>query len=450
MANTTKETGSAGVSAVYSIDTTFVQDFIEDLSTDEAILELTGEDSIYDVFLNMLDKNGIVKSKIETRRNSVLDLPIILTPKDPEEANAQEVSDFIYNMLLDDDRAADTYELMLGLLDSVALGFSAAEPIWDLDYLEKTGYYLPKRYNFYKHSQITFKNDGSYVLTNNANAIEIPKYHCLMMRFNRNRSQRGHSILYPVFWYYWFSKNGIRWWFKFLEKFGSPTTIVKYRPDSTGEARKKAFEAARNIHGASSSAVPESFNVDFLEATRSGTADYKEFQDWCEQCITETILGQTGTTRQGQYGTQAQSTVQERVMNSYRRSDALRLQKVMQELVNWLVELNYGEDAPQVVFKFDISEKKDLATLSQVHERLVNAGMKIPMSHIRDIYGIPEAAEGEDILQSGGNTETAEALAKFSDEQKKPADAFRDMIDEITDKAVQESVSIVGHMYDRK
>ena len=70
---------------------------------------------------------------------------------------------------------------------------------------------------------------------------------------------------------------------------------------ATEEEKETALRAARALRSESAVAMPEGFEIQILEASGKGTASYEEFLKYWDDAIAKIILGQTGTTRQGQY-----------------------------------------------------------------------------------------------------------------------------------------------------
>lgn len=86
-------------------------------------------------------------------------------------------------------------------------------------------------------------------------------------------------------------------WATFAEVFGMPLRKGTY-PAHNPQARKELLEAMDEMGAASSVAVPDGSNIEFVQNTTStsGKGIHECFADWCDKQISKTILTNTLTT----------------------------------------------------------------------------------------------------------------------------------------------------------
>jgi phage gp29-like protein len=118
---------------------------------------------------------------------------------------------------------------------------------------------------------------------------------------------------------------------------------------------------------------------------------------WCDEQISKAVLGQTMTTDNG--SSRSQADVHDRVRMDIARWDARQLENTLNEfLVRPFVIMNYGpQDAyPRVVLR--LSEPEDLKMLVDALIPLIDRGMEVQMSEVRDKFGLSEPEKGAAML----------------------------------------------------
>jgi phage gp29-like protein len=124
---------------------------------------------------------------------------------------------------------------------------------------------------------------------------------------------------------------------------------------------------------------------------------FKEMAVWCDEQISKAVLGQTMTTDNG--SSRSQADVHDRVRMDIARWDARQLENTLNEfLVRPFIIMNYGpQDAyPRVVLR--LSEPEDLKMLVDALIPLIDRGMEVQMSEVRDKFGLSEPEKGAAML----------------------------------------------------
>jgi phage gp29-like protein len=153
----------------------------------------------------------------------------------------------------------------------------------------------------------------------------------------------AHQLYWPVF----FKKQGLGFWLRALEKFGAPSTVVKYPAGAGKDVAQKALAVARALRIDGAAAVPDTMVLELLEAMR-GTVDQATFHRQMQASIAKIILGQTMTTDDG--ASLAQGKVHEGVKEELVDADAeLQCESFQTGPATWLTQWNFpGATTPQI------------------------------------------------------------------------------------------------------
>lgn len=192
----------------------------------------------------------------------------------------------------------------------------------------------------------------------------------------------GHWLYWPAF----FKRNGIKYWLTFLEKFGSPTGKGTYPAGALPAERNKLLQALSAIATDTGIIVPEGMQIELLEASRSGTADYTALYDRMDRAIAKVVLGQVGST-EGTPGKLGNDELQSDVRDDIIKADAdLICESFNRSIVRWLTEWNFpGAAVPRVYRKCEPEE--DQNKKAERDNKICTMGFKPTLKHIQDEYG---------------------------------------------------------------
>jgi phage gp29-like protein len=202
-------------------------------------------------------------------------------------------------------------------------------------------------------------------------------------------------------WLYWpahFKKNDLRFWLMFMEKFAAPTALGEYPPEldqAVGEdaqiaaaVKKNALLAATQaIHLDSGIVIPQGMKLSLLEATRNGTADYKELYDRMQGVIAKVMVGQTASI-EGTSGKLGSEHERGKVKDEYVKADAdLICGSFNQQVARWLTEWNYPDAAVPMVWRV-LDDDEDLNLRAERDSKIFAfSGLKPRLEYVREVYG---------------------------------------------------------------
>lgn len=291
-------------------------------------------------------------------------------------------------------------ELLFDLLDGLGKGVGVCEILWST----RDGW-IPRDYEwvdprFLKPDSDTLREFR--LLTDEQPVDGIPltpgKY---VMHYPRLKSglplRNGLARLVAVM--YMLKSFTVRDWWAFAEKFGIPIVVGKYGNNATPEQIQTLISAIASIASDAGCAIPQSMQLEMQEtASRNGGgALFKEMAEWCDAQTSKAVLGQTMTTDDG--SSRAQADVHDRVRMDIVKWDARQLENTLNEfLVRPYIQFNYGPQERYPLVKLPISEPEDLKAFVDALIPLIDRGLRVQESEIRDKFGLAEPEKDASIL----------------------------------------------------
>ncbi|CFB66662.1 DUF935 domain-containing protein [Yersinia enterocolitica] len=365
------------------------------------VLRQAAEGNALDYFIlaeEMEERDLHYSSVLRTRKLTVAGLePTVEAASD--DARDIEIADAVRTMI----ERPQIPELLFDLLDGLGKGIAVVEILWDIS---SSTQWVPRDYSwvdprFLKMDAETLRQ--VHVLTEaqpfHGEPLAAYKYIVHQPRLKsglplRNGLARLVAVMYML------KSFTVRDWWAFGEKFGLPITLGKYGPNASTEDIQTLIDAIASLASDAGCAIPASMQIDMVEtASRQGGGDlFKGMAEWCDAQTSKAVLGQTMTTDDG--SSQSQANVHNQVRMDIARWDARQLENTLNEfLVRPFIMLNYGpqDNYPNVCLR--INEPENLKALVDALIPLIDRGMKVQASVLRDKFGLPEPEAGSDILQ---------------------------------------------------
>lgn len=255
-------------------------------------------------------------------------------------------------------------KLCFDLLDATLKGFSVSEIVWR----NVGGTILPVKIVSQDQRRFAFDQEWKPRLLTYANMTEgeaVPDKKFIVHRFGvKGNNPYGLGLGSMLFWPVLFKREGVAFWMVFLEKFASPTPVGKYPQGTPDAEQRKLLNSLTEMVQSGAVVVPLGSEVNYLEATRAGTASY---EDWCLYWDKQMSLGVFGSTlatdTQGA-GSRAASETHSDVEQAIIDADADLLASTLQStLFQWILDFNVpGAEAPLVrrVLAEDAHDKEKL------------------------------------------------------------------------------------------
>lgn len=362
-----------------------------------------------ELFLEMEDRDLHLVSVLNTRREAVAQLPVVVVPASAG-ARDRRVATFVQETI----NNIDNFEgALVELMNAVPHGYAGAEIDWTV-----SGGKVGVRSLLWR-SPTFFRPDPDHVdrwrVLTDADPVQGELLQPGAWVWHEARAKAGQTAAQAALgrvlaWAWMFKSYTLKDWLTFTETYGAPLRIGRYQP-GTSEADRDILYSVVQALGADAAAVlPEGTTVEFIEAgqTRSSVDVYRLLVEWAEKAQSKAVLGQTLTTDEGKSGTRAQAQVHEDVRQDLLRADAGRLGRTLtRDLVRPLVQMQFGSQVPTPRLTLRSEPPEDVAGRASLYVNLSKLGVRFPTKHIHATFGIPEPVGDEPTYGELAATATA-------------------------------------------
>ncbi|MDM7320244.1 MAG: DUF935 family protein [Fervidobacterium sp.] len=369
------------------------------------------------------------KSVLQTRIMSVASLEWTLEITD-KSSQGKKIYEFVYDVL----KKLNLFEAFTHLLDAIAKGWSVAEIVWDTS----GKLYVPAELKPVDASLFMYK-DGKFLIDDGKEGIEIPQYKAIIHRYSLSTKVAG-GVARNVLWAWVFKSFVLRDWARFLELFAQPIRIGKYHAGATQEDVNVLKQAVFNLGSDAAAVIPAEMAIEFVEAGGKASSGelYHKLIQYIDKQVSKVVLGQTMTVDEG--SSYAQAKIHQEVRYDLLKADATSLaQTIQKQLIEPLVEINFGKEAQAPVFKFIVAEPEDQQAFVDNITKLVQIGVEVPHQWIRAKLGIPEPTEVEEhSMQKINETNEKEIEEYIADRlEEETEEEWMKIVDKIRDLVFQ-------------
>ena len=352
---------------------------------------------------DMEEKDTHVLSELAKRRRAVQRLGFnIVPPLNPSREERRDTE--MLNEVLDSFSWFDDF--IFDATDAILKGFSCQE---------FTGW--ERADNLIVPTGIEWIDPSTFqVNPNNRNELRLSDGSCEgveLQPFNWvrhiSRSKSGYlartGLVRTLVWPFIFKNYSVRDLAEFLEIYGIPIRLGSYPTGATEDEKRTLLRAVMSIGHNAGGIIPSGMSIDFQSAANGTSDPFLSMNDLMERAQSKAILGGTLTSQaDGATSTNALGNVHNEVRDEVCHSDARQLAAtITRDLIQPLYSLNgvsFSNPRRHPRFEFDITQAEDIASYAAALPSLVNIGWRIPRSWAHDRLQIPEAQDGEEILQS--------------------------------------------------
>ena len=195
----------------------------------------------------------------------------------------------------------------------------------------------------------------------------------------------GFADLSLCYWPVIFKKGGMRFWLSFAEKFGGAWAIGKQPRTATQEERDALLTGLEEMLANGIGTIPDDGAVEIIEmAGKSASADlYERLVMHCRGEISIVLTGTNQTMEASSNRASAHAGMD--VARDLRAADAEIVAAAVNQLIRWMVEINWpGADAP-VWSLWDQEEQDELQ--AQRDERNAKSGARFTVAYWQRAYG---------------------------------------------------------------
>ena len=368
-----------------------------------------GDYAVYD----QIRRDAEVKSTFQQRRLALTSKPWRVVPGD-ESSQAQAAADELAENLeaIDWNKATDR------MLYGVFYGYAVAEIMWGIDgnrviFDPEQGGIKVRRQREYRWD---VNGDLHRLTKQKPQGLKVPDRKFWTFTWGEYHADEpyGQGLGHYLYWPAFFKRQGLKFWLIFLERFGQPTIVGKMKEGSYNDpASRNAVSAALQALRVDTSVVmPDSVEIDLLEAARSAGGGYEQMHDKMDAAIAKVVLSQTMTSNDG--SSRSQAEVHMNVRQEVVESDAELLNASFNEgPVKWWTAYNYGADVPAPKVERITEEPDDLNALAERDTKIYALGYDPTPEYIERNYG--EGWEKRETPEPGDEPAVSELLSQFAE-----------------------------------
>lgn len=326
-----------------------------------------------------------VKSLLGKLKSSALNYPLLIE----QGKSSGRVYDFIKDIPLFRNMTRKNRRI----LSALDYGFSVSELVWK----EQGSLMIPENFITRRPERFYFSADWRTFLRQDGQSKELDQnYKWLIYRHDPDdENPYGTSVLRCVYWAWMFKQAGYDFWLQATEKFSVKSIVALFDMDGSEDTiSARASSIAQMLMGIQSGSAAAVGNVSKIsDVGMSGDlSHFRELVDACDVQISYGLTGQAIATSTTNGGSLALGEVQADLLYEESKAIALELQGVLQKIIDWTVELNFGEGTPAPQIVFDVERRASFEQVMQAVDR------KIPLSRsaLYSYYALPEPADEND------------------------------------------------------
>ena len=197
----------------------------------------------------------------------------------------------------------------------------------------------------------------------------------------------GQADMARTFWPTKLKQGGMDFWFRFLEKYGTPWLVGKQPRSSDDEATEKLLDMLEAMIQDAVAVIPDDSSISIVEAAgKAGSAEvYREFLTHMRSEVSIALLGQNQTTEADT--NHASATAGQDVTDDIRDAHAGIVCSAINQLIAWTVELNWGGEAPTYSMW---AEDEVNQVMAKRDESLQKAGARFTHQYFMRAYKLQE------------------------------------------------------------
>jgi phage gp29-like protein len=358
------------------------------------------------------------RSQLGTRKGALLGIePQVEAASDA--AGDQTIADAVREMV----GRPQFGELVEDLVDALGKGYAVSEVIWNTKapVWEPIAYKWrdPRWFQFDRVDRTTLRlKDVGFPdgvdLAPGKFVVHVPK-------LKSGIPIRG-GLARLASWCFLLKSYTLKDWAQFAEIYGLPLRVGKYHDGASEDDKRVLLRAVRDIAADAGVIIPDRMMLEFVEAGSTGEPVFGALVDFLNAEISKGIIGQTMTSDDG--SSLAQAKVHDGVRMDIARMDGRQLGRTLSgQLVVPFVQFNFGPQDAYPRVTFPIEEPEDLTALADNLVKIVTMGAPVGVSVVRDRFGWPDPAPGEEVLRAPRPQPAPGAEAPPDDPSKPPRKA---------------------------
>ncbi|QCT99349.1 DUF935 family protein [Campylobacter hyointestinalis subsp. hyointestinalis] len=272
--------------------------------------------------------------------------------------------------------------------------------VFEVNYKQKESLFYPRLVQRdFRHFK--FNDEGEFVFNANGTEQIVPPFKAIYALNRANfRKVYGDGLLKKLYFPVKMKNASLKFWFRFLERFGSPWAVAKTDYDAQGLANEVHAMLAGD-----SAVIDKDEEITLIQPTAN--IDFSRLPDYFDNQISKAILG-ANLTSDVKEGSLAASKTHNEIREDLAANDAKILIFVMNKAISFFKDINgftgelyaklYDEDAPNL-------------ERAQRDEILYNMGFAPTPEYVKATYNI-ELDENESVGQAGRRANKASTTDK--------------------------------------
>lgn len=289
-----------------------------------------------------------------------------------EPGNATAASVEIIEKLLKDEKFK-VRKVLQEMLTAWGYGFQVSEVVW-----QRVGNFIlpvkiegkPRRFfMFGKENELRIKQSAADI-----NGTQVDPYKFLLTQYRADFDNPYGEAQYSLcFWPVTLKKGGIKFWAKFLERWGMPHAVGKTSRNAPPKERNELLQSLMLLVQDAAGVFPDDATIELLYGNISGSSDaYERHARFHNSEISTVILGHAGSSEStpGRLGNDDSAM---KVRADIIENDCSMVQDTINTLIQWIYEFNpsLGTERPT----FELYEETDVdKERSERDTQLINTG----------------------------------------------------------------------------
>ena len=348
------------------------------------------------------------RSVLSTRKTAVKSIePFVQAASDAREDVA--LADAVTDQLV---KRPDFRDMIGDMLDGLGKGYSVTEMIWETSEKQWTvgGFHWrdPRLFQF----DAATRRELRIRISDQPEGMALAPYKFLRFIPKLKSGLPARNGLSRIAaWAFMLKSFTMKDWAAFIEVHGMPLRLGKFGRGASDKEKARLLRAVRDLGADAAAIIPNDMTVEFVETKGFSEKPFEGMASYLDKAVSKVVIGQTMTSDDG--SSKSQAAVHDKVRIDIKEDDAVAVAVAFnRDVVRPFVDLNYGRPAhgryPLVVLP--VMEREDLVAYARAIGDLVDRGLDIEVSEVRDRIGHREPAKGARLMQprrSSGVTDPA-------------------------------------------
>ena len=336
----------------------------------------------------------------------------------------------------------DLDQIIGEMMDAVLYGYQPLEIMWQ----RQGSLMVPAEVVGKPPEWFCFDPDNALRLKTRSNPMQgelLPARKFLVPRQDATyQNPYGFPDLSMCFWPVFFKKGGIKLWLQFVEKFGSAFPVGKLPRGATEPEREAMLDSLEALISNGVATIPDDGSIELKElAGKGASADlYERLAMFCRSEVSIALTGTNQTTESNSNKASASAGLE--VAHDLRDGDAEIVAGAINQLIRWIVELNWsGSEAP--VYSFWDQKEQDSLQAGRDKSNY-DAGARFTNAYWQRAYGYQDGDLAESTSAKPVVDNTLAAAVAFA--EAGPAVALAEQLAGAADMPFGELIAGLGDL----